>query len=102
MDDDVKWQYLAVTVDSFSNFGLDGHTLKPPFIRELNEFYSREIAVDPWAIRIEEDGVAYIAKVNDNSINLYALSNQSLIEKIFGIKGIKATKSRPGLLAEKL
>ncbi len=46
---DIDGQYLAVEISSYGGEYPD-HTLKVPYIRELNEFYSREISVDPWTV----------------------------------------------------
>lgn len=98
----VDSQHLAISIDAYSEFGYPGHTLKPPFIRDLNEFYSREIEFDPWSIRSEKDGVGVIIKAHDNSLSLYPISHQKLIEKIFELAGFKASTSQAGLLAKQI
>ncbi len=47
-DRNVDAQQLAVSLDPMGEFAYPEHTLRPPFIRALNEFYSREIGIDPW------------------------------------------------------
>jgi len=98
----VNFQQLAVSIDSYSEFGYPGHTLKPPYIRDLNEFYSREIEFDPWRIRSEQDGIGVIIKAHDESLTLYPISHQKLIEKIFELSGFKAETSQAGLLAKQI
>ncbi len=101
-DRDAGWQHLAVSIDPIGEFGYPEHTLKPPFIRQLNEFYSRELAVDPWSLRIEKDGIAVIIKSNDNSLSLYPISHQILIQKIFELAGIKSEVSQAGLITKRI
>jgi hypothetical protein len=99
---DISNQSLAISVDSFSHFGFSGYTLKLPFLRSLNEFYSREITFDPWTIRSEEGSFAVIIDINDKDINLYPISHQALINRIFDLAGIKAKRSQPGLLTQEI
>ncbi len=95
-------QYLAVSIDANGEFEYPRHTLNPPFIRQLNEFYSREIAFNPWKIRVGRDGITEIIRVHDNSLYLYPLSHQVLIEKIFELAGMKVKISPAGLLASQI
>ncbi len=101
-DIDINQQQLSVIVDPYGDYGHPGYTLKLPQIRELNEFYSREVVVDPWSLRVEKDGFSNIISVSDNSIDLYPISKQVLIEKLFDIVDIKAQTSQPGLIARKV
>jgi len=87
-DRDAGWQYLAVSIDPIGEFEYPERTLKPPFIRQLNEFYSREMAVDPWLLRIEKDGISAMIKSDDNSLSLYPISHQVLIQKIFYVQAL--------------
>lgn len=99
---DADWQHLAVMIDSYSDLGYHGHTLNPPYLRELNEFYARKITIGPWSLRIESEGIACIEKVYDNYISLYPIPYYSLVEKLFEVIGLKIKKSQPGLLADKI
>lgn len=99
---DVDFQHLAISIDSFSEFAYPGHTLKPPFIRELNEFYSREIIFDPWQVRSEQGGIGVIIRANDNSLSIHPISHHKLIERIFKLAGYKANMSQAGLLVKQI
>jgi len=57
---------------------------------------------DPWRIRSERDGIAVMIRVHDESLSLYPISHQKLIEKIFELAGFKAITSQAGLLAEQI
>ena len=95
----LAFQNLAVSLNFYSESDYPEHTLKPPFLRNLNEFYSREIAFDPWKLRVESEGIALIITANESSIHLSPLSHQKLIERILALAGATATRSQPGLLA---
>lgn len=101
-DSDADFQQMGVVVDAYGEHGYPGHTLKPPYIRDLNEFYSRKIAIDPWTLRIGKEGITLLIKASDNSLHLYPLSKIALIEKLFNLVGLKASTSQPGLIAKKI
>jgi hypothetical protein len=102
MSKDFELKHLAALIDPISEFELSEHTLKPPLIRQLNEFYSREIAFDPWKIRISKDGIVVIIDSNDNSLFLYPIHHQILIQKIFELAGLKSEISQPGRIAKRI
>lgn len=100
---DLSHQLLAVAISPYDDFNYPGYTLQLPRIRELNEFYSREIlSIDSRSLRVEKDGFSKIISAHDYSINLHPISKQMLLEKIFEIAGIKARISQPGLIAKKI
>ena len=101
-DRDVSRQTLGISLDSFSDFGFAGYTLKLPYIRDLNEFYSREVSFDPWKIRSEEETIGVIIDLNDKTETLYPIEHQILINKVFDYVGVKANKSQAGLLTEEI
>lgn len=96
------FQHLAVSIDPIGEFEYPEHTLKPPFIRQLNEFYSRELAGDPSSLRIEKNGIATIIESNNNSLSLYPISHQVLIQKIFELAGVKSKLSQAGLITKRI
>lgn len=98
-ESEVNSQLVAISLDFYSDYGYEGSTLKPPFIRPLNEFYSREISMDPWKLRVEKDGIAILDGVGQESISVYPLPQQALVEQVFGHAGIAAKQSQAGLLA---
>lgn len=98
----IQNQQLVVSVSALGEFGYANHTIQPPFIRELNEFYSRELVFDPWMIRSEESGIGIIINESENALSLYPISHQKLIEKIFDLAGFKVNMSQAGLLAKQI
>jgi hypothetical protein len=99
---DIESQHLAILIDPITEFGYPGHTLKPPFLPELNEFYSRKISFDPWKIRIQREGIAEIIKVYDNSSFLNPIPHEALLDKIFELVGMNSEISQPGLIAKRI
>jgi hypothetical protein len=95
-------QQLAASIDILTEFSYPKRTLKPPYLRRLNEFYSREITIDPWGLRVERDGLAAILKIRDNAVTLYPLDHQALIERLFAEAGMHASTSQPGLIAAQI
>lgn len=70
-DRDIKRQALIASIDAMSEFGYEEHTINPPNLSNLNEFYSREMAIDPWKIRAEKGGIGLIIDVDEKYENLY-------------------------------
>lgn len=95
---DMGPQELAVSIKTFSEYGYEHTTLKPPYIPELNEYYSTEIALEPHKLRVEEDGIDLMIQTWGHSLLLFTLPYLSLIKKIFEYAGIKSETSRPGLI----
>jgi len=101
-DVDMRYQLLALSINPLSGYDYSGYTLNPPYIRSLNEYYSREIATDPFALRVEKGGISIIINAKDESTTLYPLSHDRLIKKIFEYSDVKASLSQPGLLAQRI
>lgn len=95
-------QSLIVSIDPITEFNFPRHTLKPPFIRKLNEFYSREISIDPWKLRIESEWVGIIIRSNDSHLNLFPLSHELIIKKLFEISWFNAEVNQAGLLTQQI
>lgn len=95
-------QHLVVHVDSFSDWAHQSSTLKPPYIPELNEYCSREICLDPYSLRVDEDGVRILIEASDTHLLLRPLHYSRIIAKTFAAAGIKAVASQPGVIAQRL
>jgi hypothetical protein len=83
-------------------YGNDNFVLQPPFIPELNEFYSRAVHFDYSKVRIEQRSIGVIIDAADTDLSLYALSVHDLFEKIFGLGGYASRPSSSGLLLRQL
>jgi len=101
-DRKVGFQNIVVSVNSIGDYEHPEYTLELPYIRELNEFYSRAITFDPWIIRIEKDGIGAIIESRNHMLQLRPISHQSLIERIFYISGMKVGLSQPGRIAMRI
>ncbi|MBS3904206.1 MAG: hypothetical protein KGZ39_02645 [Simkania sp.] len=101
-DSEVAFQQLGVLVDAFGEYSYPGYTLKLPYIRELNEFYSREVVFDPWKLKVGKGGFTVTVSVNEESVNLFPIHKQDLIKNIFSAVKIKAETSQSGLLTTKI
>lgn len=94
------FQSLVAVIDPITEFTYPRHTLHPPFIRKLNEFYSREIKFSPWDIRSEEEWIGIIIKANDTHLSLFPVHHEKIISKIFELAGLKSNLSQAGLLTQ--
>lgn len=95
-------QTLAVSLESSGELGHEGATLRIPLLPDLNEFYSREIAFDPWKLRAERDGFALLIHAYEDSETIFPIESDKLIERLFQYAGIKNEISQPGRLAAKI
>ena len=79
-----------------------GYALRVPRIRQLNEFYSRAIAFNPWSIRVQNEGIASIIDTTEKLLSLYPIPTLDLIRQILKFANIDAEMSQPGRLAAKI
>lgn len=99
-DSDIGYQQLVVSIHSTAEFAHPRHTLNPPYLPELNEFYGREMVFNPWEVRSEREGVGVIIGVHDDTLHLRPISHNKLIERVLSLANLKTTSSQPGLLAQ--
>lgn len=99
---DISAQQLAVSISPLADVGYPGHTLGPPFRRDLNEYYSREISFSPSKIRSERGGIGVLIDAYETSIRLRPIPKKAVVEKLLSLSGVDAEMSQPGLLAERL
>jgi hypothetical protein len=98
----IRNQNLLVSIKPITEFAYPEHTINPPFISELNEFYGREITFHPDEIRIQEDSIAQIIETYDDILSLYPLSYKKIFKKIFEYAQIKNNISQAGLITERI
>jgi hypothetical protein len=103
--DDV-WFHTQTLVASLSFigglYGDEQHTLVPPFIPELNEFYARSMHFEYSKVRSESDRIGLVIDACDKTSFIYALPVADLVERIFDLAGFSAKLSVGGLIARQL
>jgi hypothetical protein len=103
VDRDARRQHYVLSVDpGIGLFRNEQATLHTPFIPELNGYYGRNALAIWIAARSEPDSLGIVASVSDDHETLRALNVSELIIEIFGLVGIEATPSKPGLIASTL
>src|SRR5262249_31909899 len=83
-------------------YGDDDHTLFPPFVPELNEFYARTMCFDYSKLRSEPERIGLVIDAADTDTLLYALPVPDLLERVFNMAGLSASVSSGGLIARQL
>ena len=102
-DRDTQFQHYVLSVDPGVGLFRNEHaTLHTPFIPELNPFYGQNALADWNAARSEPDSLGIITSVSQDHQALRAINVTELIIAIFGVVGIAATPSKPGLIASTL
>ena len=83
-------------------YGDEQHTLNPPFIPELNEFYAQTMHFEYDKLRIESGRIELVINATDTDTFLYALPVADLVEKVFGMAGFRTKSSSAGLIVRQL
>lgn len=96
-------QHLVASVSLIGGlYGDEQYTLNPPFVPELNEFYSRTMQFLPNRLRIESERIGIVIDAADTDTWLYALPVSDLVEHIFDMAGYEIKLSNGGLIARQL
>lgn len=77
-------------------------TFDLPYEPKLNEFYAREMTVQYDCVRSEPERVGIVIDAVDSSLDVTAIANRTLCEKLFELAGIKAVPSAAGLMTQQL
>lgn len=103
---DEAWFHTQNLVASLSFIGgLHGeeeHTLVPPFVPELNEFYARTMHFQYDKLRSESDRIGLVIDACDKDATIHALPVNGLMKRIFELAGFDASLSAGGLIARQL
>jgi hypothetical protein len=83
-------------------YGDERHTLVPPFVPELNEFYARSMFLDYSKLRSEPERVGLVIDAADTSASVKALPVGDLVEAIFDLAGFSSKLSDSGLITRQL
>jgi hypothetical protein len=96
-------QHLVASISFIGGlYGDEQHTLLPPYLPELNEFYGRTMHFEPDKLRIEPGRVGLVIDAADHDSFLYALPVADLIELLFGMVGYETKLSTGGLIVRQL
>jgi hypothetical protein len=99
---ELRQQHLVVNINPSTEYEYYGHTLKPPYDRELNEYYSRMISLSPFDLRVGKDGVSMIIDARDESSKLFPISKEEIIVKFFEHSNVKTKLSQAGLITKRI
>jgi len=83
-------------------YGDEQHTLVPPFIPELNEFYARTMHFEYDKLRSESERLGLIIDASDESSFINAMPVADLLEHVFELAGFSSKLSAGGLIARQL
>jgi hypothetical protein len=96
-------QHLVASVSFIGGLHRDDqHTLHPPFIPELNEFYARTMHFHYDRLRMESEGIGLVIDAADTDTFLYALPVADLVDRIFGMARFSTKPSSAGLIVRQL
>lgn len=96
-------QHLVASISFIGGlYGDEHHTLEPPYLPELNEFYARTMHSHPNKLRIEPGRVGLVIDAADHDSFLYALPVGEMMERLFAMAGYKVKLSFGGLTVRQL
>jgi hypothetical protein len=78
------------------------HTLDPPYLPELNEFYARTMHFEYNKFRVEPESIGLVIDAADSDAFVYALPVADLFEQVFRLAGFSARPSSGGLITRQL
>jgi hypothetical protein len=83
-------------------YGDEQHTLRLPFLPELNESLSRAMCFRRDTLRVEPDRFGVLIGAADRDVSVAALSVADLVTRVFGMAGYEARLSSAGLITRQL
>lgn len=96
-------QHLVVSASFIGGlYSDDQHTLNPPYIPELNEFYARAMHFKYDKLRIESERIGIVIDAADADAWIQALPVAELVEHIFRLAGYRSKLSAGGLILRQL
>lgn len=96
-------QHLVASVSFIGGlYGNEQHTLNPPFVPELNEFFARTMHFDYDRLRIESGRIGLVIDAADTDAFLYVLPVDDLVERMFDLAGYSTRLSSGGLITRQL
>lgn len=96
-------QHLVASISFIGGlYGDEQHTLDPPYLPELNEFYARTMHVGYDKLRVEPGRVGLVIDAANHDDFLYSLPVADLVERIFDMAGFSSKFSKGGLIARQL
>ena len=99
IDDRASLQNYVLSIGISTEFEYPDYTLKLPYLPDLNEFYSRQVILDPWALRVEKNAIGIIEHLNRESIKLSPVPISDIMKKIFERAGLNVDISPGGRIA---
>ncbi len=78
------------------------HTLAPPYIPDLNEYFARTMHFDYSRFRVEPERIGLVIDAADSDAFVYALPVADLFERVFRLAGFSVRPSSGGLITRQL
>lgn len=96
-------QHLIASISFVGGlYGDEQHTLQPPYLPELNEFYARTMHFDYSKLRVEPERIGLVIDATGHDSFLYALPVAEMMQRLFGMAGYEAQLSSAGLIVRQL
>jgi hypothetical protein len=101
--DERSSQLLIWSLEPHGRGDLEGWTFELPFVRELNEWYSRQMTpANPFELRVQPEGFDLIRRAYDRSAEVWPLHERTLVSQLFKRASVAISPSIPGQLADRI
>lgn len=93
---------LMMSIETNSEFDYPGYTLHPPYFKPIENFYSTHMNLTPSGLRVEKNGIAVFTDSTKESISLYPIDHQTIINRLLTYIGITGSISQAGLITKRI
>jgi DNA-directed RNA polymerase subunit RPC12/RpoP len=95
-------QLFVVSVQPLTESDYGGHTLRLPYLPDLNEWYSRETVLLPDRLRVGVREVGLIRRLYDQTARVTPIGFEAIVSRLLERAGIQSTPSRAGRVAQQM
>lgn len=95
-------QHLVVSISTFGLTDDNQHTLRLPYVPELNEFCARTMHFRYDKLRLEPERIGLIVDAADHDSFLLAMPTAKLIKRLFEMAGFASDISNSGRIVQQL
>jgi hypothetical protein len=85
-----------VRLQLLADAGLTTHTLRLPYVPDLNPWFDWELTNGFGAVRVETEGVGVFSGPRDSSLNLRLVPRENLVAQMFARGGFETKRSAAG------
>jgi hypothetical protein len=103
LGDERSSQLLAWSLEPWGGVDVEGWTFALPFLRELNEWYARQMTpANPFELRVQPEGFDLIRRAYERTAEIWPLFERALVARLFERASVAIRPSTPGQIADRI